>query len=149
MTGLKKSEANNLEMTKYISIFSKPFPPCAAPVQCVSCSSDCSGSPGLPRDSAGLQGGLGRASCCTGLCIPAPGPVYSHPPSSCPLSSTPPPPLHLLSPPRHPAPPAPQQPARHQQRVEGGIVTRPIQAMSGIFVGKHQAVTTQRLSSYI
>ena len=98
-----------------------------------------------PGTVAGLQGGLGRASCCTGLCIPAPGPVYSHPPSSCPLSSTPPPPLHLLSPPRHPAPPAPQQPARHQQRVEGGIVTRPIQAMSGIFVGKHQAVTTQRL----
>ena len=98
-----------------------------------------------PGTVAGLQGGLGRASCCTGLCIPAPGPVYSHPPSSCPLSSTPPPPLHLLSPPRHPAPPAPQQPGRHQQRVEGGIVTRPIQAMSGIFVGKHQAVTTQRL----
>ena len=99
-----------------------------------------------PGTVAGLQGGLGRASCCTGLCIPAPGPVYSHPPSSCPLSSTPPPPLHLLSPPRHPAPPAPQQPARHQQRVHRGRYSdqaNPSHVRN--IVGKHQEVTTQRL----
>ena len=36
-------------------------------------------------------------------------------------------------------------PVISSEYIEGGIVTRPIQAMSGIFVGKHQAVTTQRL----
>ena len=45
-----------------------------------------------------------------------------------------PPPRHrrCISSVRPGTPPRPQQPARHQQRVEGGIVTRPIQAMSGV-----------------
>ena len=61
-----------------------------------------------------------------------------------------PPPRHrrCISSVRPGTPPRPHHnnpPVISSEYIEGGIVTRPIQAMSGIFVGKHQAVTTQRL----